>query len=279
MSGRREFEDFIPKGKLPFGAIIIIGLILLALTRSFFTIDAGHGGVLFEPLSGGVDTEKTYGEGLHFKMPWNKVEEYETRMQELTEDMPVLSSNGLDIKVNLSCQVHPEFNKLGFLHQEKGKDYIRRVVLPALRSATRSVIGRYTPEELYSTKREAIESEIFDESAKILERQYVVVERILVKDVSLPDKIKMAIENKLKQEQESLEYEFRIQKAQKEAERKKIEAQGIQEFQTIVSRSITPALLKWKGVEATEALSLSQNSKVVIIGGGDGGLPVILNAE
>jgi len=97
--------------------------------------------------------------------------------------------------------------------------------------------------------------------------------------VTLPPKIKDAIELKLKQEQESLEYEFRIQKATKEAERKKIEAQGIQEFQTIVSQSITPSLLKWKGVEATEALSISNNSKVVIIGGGDGGLPVILNAE
>ena len=148
-----------------------------------------------------------------------------------------------------------------------------------IRSVSREVIGNYLPEELYSTKREAIEDEIFDYLKAKIEKNYINLDAILIRDVTLPLTLQAAIEQKLKQEQESLEYEFKIDKAKKEAERKEIEARGIAEFQKIVNRTITPQLLKWKGVEATQEISKSQNAKVIVIGNGDGDLPIILGGQ
>ena len=135
------------------------------------------------------------------------------------------------------------------------------------------------PEELYSTKREAIEDEIYDSTKKKIESKYLMLDAILIRDVTLPQTLRAAIEQKLKQEQEALEYEFKIDKAKKEAERKEIEAKGISEFQKIVTRTITPQLLKWKGIEATQEISKSPNTKVVVIGNNDGELPIILGGD
>jgi regulator of protease activity HflC (stomatin/prohibitin superfamily) len=141
------------------------------------------------------------------------------------------------------------------------------------------VIGNYLPEELYSTKREAIEDEIYALTRVNIEAKYLRLDAILIRDVTLPTTLRTAIEQKLKQEQESLEYEFKIDKARKEAERKEIEANGIAKFQQIVNKTITPQLLKWKGVEATQEISKSTNAKVIVIGNGDGDLPIILGGQ
>ena len=140
-------------------------------------------------------------------------------------------------------------------------------------------MAQYLPEEINTTKRELIELKIFDEVVTKMGENYVKVNEILIRNIVLPPSLQQAIERKLKQEQESLEYEFRIQKASKEAERKKIEADGIRAFQEIVNKSITKDLLKWKGIEATENLAKSPNSKIVVIGNGDQSLPVILNSD
>ena len=142
-----------------------------------------------------------------------------------------------------------------------------------------SGVIEYLPEELYSTRREAIEDEIFGYLKEKIEKNYINLDAILIRDVTLPLTLQTAIEQKLKQEQESLEYEFKIDKARKEAERKEIEAKGIFEFQRIVNRSITPQLLKWKGIEATQEIAKSPNAKVIVIGNGDGDLPIILGGE
>ena len=157
------------------------------------------------------------GEGFHIVAPWNKVFVYEVRQQELFEKMKVLSSNGLEIQIDASAWYEPVYDQLGNLHQSLGQGYLQRVIQPAIRSAARSVIGRYTPDDLYSTKRDAIQIEIFEETKKILDKQYVQLNEVLVRDVTLPPTIKDAIERKLKQEQESLEYEFRLVTAAKEA--------------------------------------------------------------
>ena len=149
-------------------------------------------------------------------------------------------------------------------------------MLPAIRSAARSVVGRYTPEQLYSSKRDAIQQEIFNETKKIVEDQYIQLNEILVRDVTLPPTIKEAIERKLRQEQESLEYEFRLTKAQKEAERQKIDAEGKAVANKILSESLTDKVLKEKGIQATLELAKSNNSKVIVIGSGDDGMPIIL---
>lgn len=258
--------------------VAFVGLILIvALSGSMFvTIDPGHKGVMFYPLGSGLDSENTYGQGLHFKAPWNKMFIYDVRILEQTEDMDVLARNGLTIHIDLSFRYRVEESEIGYLHDEIGTDFANVVVIPEIRSATRKVIGKYLPEELYSTKREVIQEEVFAYTDSVLTTRHVQLDAVLIRSVTLPAKIKEAIEAKLKQEQESAEYEFRIAKETKEAERKRIEAQGIKDFQDIVSEGISEKLLKWKGIEATQDLAKSPNSKMVIIGGGEDGLPVIL---
>lgn len=268
----------LPKIGIP---IIIVAIILIIiLAKSAVTIDAGHAGVLYETLKNGVDSEKEpLGPGFHIIAPWNRVIDYETLQQEDPETMSVLSSNGLDIKLDASVLYEPDIKNLGRLHNEKGKDYLKRVLKPAVRSAARSVVGRYTPEQLYSSKRDAIQEEIYLETKNIVESQYIQLNNILIRDVTLPPTIKEAIERKLKQEQQSLEYEFRLVTAHKEAERQIIEAQGKADANRILSASLTDKILQDKGIEATIKLAESPNSKVVVIGSGDSGMPIILGNQ
>ncbi|MGB5419781.1 prohibitin family protein [Algibacter sp.] len=265
----------LPKVAFPF----IIGAILLVivLAKSAVTIDSGEAGVLFKTFGEGVVTdEPPMAEGFHIVAPWNKVYIYEVRQQELFEKMKVLSSNGLEIQIDASAWYEPVYKDLGNLHQSLGQNYLQRVIMPSIRSAARSVVGRYTPEQLYSSKRDAIQDEIFEETKKILEKQYVQLNEVLVRDVTLPNTIKEAIERKLRQEQESLEYEFRLVTAAKEAEKVIIEAKGKAESNRILSASLTDKILQDKGIEATVKLSESPNSKVIVIGSGDSGMPIIL---
>lgn len=267
-----------PKGGAKMILGVVIGfIVLIVLWKSFQTVRGGQGGVLFK-LTTGIDTDMPYSEGLHLIAPWNDLIVYEVRQQEVMEKMEVLSSNGLKIFVEVSVWYQPDFKDLPKLHQEKGQHYVQRVVNPSIRSATRSVIGRYTPEEIYSTKRDAIQTEIYEETKKILDKQYVQLNEVLVRDITLPAKIQSAIENKLKQEQESLEYEFKLQKASKEAEKVMIEAKGKAEANKILNASLTPNILKEKGIEATLKLAQSPNTKVVVVGGADG-LPLILGGN
>jgi prohibitin 1 len=265
-------------GGLKIGWIFLILFLVIILFKSTTTIRSGQAGVLYKTFGGGVDTERTYGEGFHFVAPWNNMIIYAVRHQEVFEKMSVLSSNGLEIKLDASAWFQPDYENLGKLHQEKGEDYIDRILLPTIRSAARSVVGRYTPEQLYSSKRDAIQQEIFEESKKIVSSQYIQLNEILVRDVTLPPTIKEAIERKLKQEQEALEYEFRLVKAKKEAERQKIDAEGKAVANKILSASLTDKILKEKGIGATLALAQSPNSKVVVVGGKDG-LPLILGNQ
>ena len=267
--------DKLPKAGIPAITLIIFAVIILA--KSAITIGSGEAGVLYKVFDGGVVTDQPpLGEGFHIIAPWNKVIIYEIRQQELFEKMKVLSSNGLEIQIDASAWYKPITEDLGKLHQEKGENYLERIIQPAIRSAARSVVGRYTPEQLYSSKRDAIQEEIYEETKKILDKQYVQLNEVLVRDVTLPGTIKDAIERKLKQEQESLEYEFRLVTAQKEAERQIIEAQGKADANRFLSASLTDKILSDKGIEATIKLSESNNSKVVVIGSGKDGLPLIL---
>ena len=276
MSSRNQQQlPQIPKGLAPIIFLVIIGLILFS--KSFVTVDRGENGVLWKRFDGGVVTDQpALGEGFHIVAPWNKVDIYNIRQQNMfIQEMEVLSSNGLEIKLDVSVLYMPKTTELGLLHKTKGENYDQVVIVPEIRSAARSVIGRYTPEQLYSSKRDIIQKEIFDEIKIKAEKQHVQINDVLVRDVTLPPTIKDAIERKLKQEQEFLEYEFRLQKAKKEAEKQRIEAQGKADANRILSASLTDKILKDKGIEATLKLSESPNSKVVIVGGKDG-MPLIL---
>lgn len=267
--------DKLPKIALPIIFALIVLIILIS--KSAVTVNSGEAGVLFETFGEGVVTdEPPLGEGFHLVAPWNKVFIYEVRQQEAFEKLKVLSSNGLDIQLEASAWFQPKYESLGKLHQEKSEMYKERILLPAIRSAARSVVGRYTPEQLYSSKRDAIQNEIFEETRKIVDGQYIQLNEILVRDVTLPTTIKDAIERKLKQEQESLEYKFRLVTAEKEAQRVRIEAQGKADANSILSASLTDEILQDKGIDATLKLAESQNAKVVVVGSGESGLPLIL---
>ncbi|MGB1041275.1 MAG: prohibitin family protein, partial [Flavobacteriales bacterium] len=263
--------------KLGVGGIIIAIILIMVVWKSSVTIGYGEAGVLYKTFGGGtVIDQLPLDEGFHFIAPWNKVEKYNTKQQELFQKaMTVLSSNGLEIDLDISVLYKPQIEKLGLLHKKKGVNYEETVIIPEIKAITRSVVGRYTPEQLYSTKRDAIQSEIYEEMKKECIEQYVQINSVKVRNVTLPKTIKEAIETKLKQEQEFKEYEFRLQKANKEAERQRIDAEGKAAANRILNASLTPNILKEKGIEATLKLAESPNSKVVIVGGKDG-MPIIL---
>tara|TARA_B100001175_G_C19498900_1_gene636931 strand:- start:1774 stop:2592 length:819 start_codon:yes stop_codon:yes gene_type:complete len=266
----------LPKIGLP---ILALGfLFLILISRSSINIGYGEAGVLFKTFGGGVVTdEPALGEGFRIIAPWNKVYLYNVKQQEFFEgNMQVLSSNGLEISLDVSVLYQPDIDQLGKLHQEKGENYVNIVLIPQIRAVARSVVGRYTPEQLYSTKRDAIQNEIFEETQKVVKDQYIQLNAVLVRDVTLPQAIKEAIERKLKQEQEALEYEFRIAKSIQEAERQRIDAEGKAKANRILSASLSKLILQEKGIEATLQLAQSPNSKVIVIGSGDSGMPIIL---
>ena len=190
--------------------------------------------------------------------------------------MEVLSANGLTIRTELSYRYRPIQEKIGVLHNNVGENYHERIVIPEIRSATREVIGKYLPEELYSSKRDSIQTEIFDLAAARISEKNIALDAVLIRDVGLPEKLKQAIERKLQEEQSSLEYEFRLTRAEKEAERQRIEAEGKAAADRILSQSLTDKVLRDKGIEATLRLAESPNAKVIVVGGGDEGLPLIL---
>lgn len=259
----------------------VVGLIVLLIFSSsmFFTIQPGERAVVFKRFSGGLEKDNIKGQGFRAIAPWNKMIIYDVRQKEKSESMDVLSSNGLNISIDVTLWYNPIPDEIGYLHEEIGKDYITQIIIPGIRSATRSVIGRYTPEEIYSSKRDEIATEIITDTKKLLAGRHVSVNNVLIRSVKLPSNIKQAIETKLQQEQKSLEYKYKLEVAQKEAERKMIEAEGIKKSQQIITESLTDKLLTWQGIEATKELAESNNTKIVIVGGGKSGLPLILNTN
>lgn len=259
----------------------IVGIILISILSSstFLTIDAGNRGVLFKRFGGGLVMDKTYEPGFHIVPPWNKMTIYNVRIQEDYETMETLSRNGLNIKVELSYLYRPVIENLPYLHDEIGVDYSENILKPELRSATREVIGKYLPEELYSSKRENIQSEIFEETSTSILPKHIYLDAVLIREVKLPESLEQAIERKLKEEQASLEYEFRLEREEKEAQRILIEARAKAEANTILSSSLDELVLRDKGINATLELANSENAKVIVIGSGEDGLPVILGNQ
>jgi regulator of protease activity HflC (stomatin/prohibitin superfamily) len=252
-------------------------MVFFALTNtSFLTIDPGEKGVLFKRFAGGLEKDKLYDQGFHVVAPWNKMYIYDVRIKEGFEKMEVLSKNGLNIVIELSYLYSPEAAKIGYLHDEVGPDYLNRILIPQVRSATREVIGKYLPEELYSTQREAIQDEVFNETKLSVDPKYILLDAILIREVELPQTLQEAIERKLKEEQLSLEYEFKLSRETQEAERLIIAANAQAEANRIISSSLTDKILQDKGINATIELAKSPNSKVVVVGGGESGLPLIL---
>jgi len=243
------------------------------------TVPSGHGGIVFDTFNKGTQKD-LYGEGLQVLRVGKDLIVYDLRVQEMKEDLNVLSNNGLDLKVDASVRYRVDPPKLFELHTQTGPKYADILIGPIIRSETRKVFGRYAPEEIYSTKREQIEKEIYDEVSRALAGKHVIVEAILVRDVGLPEAIRQAIADKLAEEQRSQKMVFTLGKERQEAERKQIEAEGIAKYQSIVRQGLTEEYLRLKGIEITEKLASSPNAKIILVGsGGSGGLPLVYQPD
>lgn len=257
------------------GAIVLFLLIIFG-SQMFVTIQPGERGVIFRKFTSGLDLENIYEPGFKVIAPWNDMYVYNVKEQQSEETMDILDKSGLSIKMDVSIRFNPTYEKIGYLHQSFGTGYISQLVIPEVRSSVRQVAGRYTAEEIYSTKRKEVEMDIINETLNVLKNNHIDMKALLIRAISLPDQIKNAIEEKLKQEQEALAYQYKLQTATAEAERQKIAAEGEATANKIINSSLTPSLLKMRGIETTLELSKSPNTKVVIIGSGADGLPLIL---
>jgi len=260
-------------------AIRLIGLAILALVlivalfNSVTRVGTGHVGVL--TLFGKV-TGETLGEGIHIINPLKTNNEMSIQTQTLKESASVPSSEGLMMSLDTSLIYHLNPGRAAEVFQLINADYEEKVVEPTLRSAIREATASHSANALYTGEREMVGKQIYDQLTTELNKRGLIVENVLLRDIQLPATLKAAIEAKQQAEQESLAMNFRLQKETQEAQRKRIEAAGVRDFQQIVAQGITPSLLEWKGIEATENLAKSANSKVVVIGNNKNGLPLIL---
>jgi regulator of protease activity HflC (stomatin/prohibitin superfamily) len=254
---------------LGFIGFILVILLFSAITR----VDSGAVGVL--TLFGRV-TGEVLPEGMHLINPLKTNHELSIRTQELKETASVPSAEGLVMNLDTSLIYHLNPEKAADVYQKIGPNYVMVLIEPNLRSAIREATASHSANALYSGEREMVAKQIVAQLTNQLSQRGVVVESILLRDIQLPNTLRASIELKQQAEQEALAMSFRLQKEKQEAERKRIEAQGISDFQRIVAQGISSQLLEWKGIEATENLAKSPNAKIVVIGSGKNGLPLIL---
>ncbi len=264
--------------RLPIIILGVVGFIIFMTLSSslFYTIEATERAVVFYPFGQGLDKDNVMTPGLHFKAPWNDVYSYRVNETNSEENMDVLDKSGLSIHIDISVRFYPLPDKIGYLHENFTRDYVNVLVIPEVRSTVRQVMGRFTAEEIYSTKRAEVELAIKTETEETLSKNNVHATAVLIRSIELPAQIKGAIEDKLQQEQEALAYQFRLDREKSEAERKRIAAEGESRANLIINNSLTANLLKMRGIEATLELAKSPNSKVIVVGSGKDGLPMIL---
>jgi len=256
------------------GIGIISFVLVILLLSSVTRVGTGHVGVL--TLFGKVQTGEILGEGIHLINPLKTNNELSIQTQTLKESASVPSSEGLMMSLDTSLIYHLNPERAAEVFQKIGADYETVVVEPTLRSAIRESTASHTANALYTGEREIVAKQIQDQVTSALSQRGLVVENVLLRDIQLPATLKASIEAKQQAEQEALAMNFRLQKETQEAQRKRIEAAGVRDFQQIVAQGITPSLLEWKGIEATENLAKSPNTKVVVVGNNKNGLPLIL---
>lgn len=258
------------------GILAGVLVVLVALVASTVkVIPAGHVGV--KVLFGRVQPD-VLPEGLHLVNPLVTIVKMSVRTQEIFEHAEVPSKEGLNVILEASLLYHVDPAQAARLYRQVGPQYERVVLIPIFRSAIRGVTVQHDAKDLYTSGREVIANEIAQSLEKQISDRGLVLEQVLLRRVQLPKLVEEAINEKLAAEQQAQRMQFVLMKEAQEAERKRIEAKGIQDFQNIVSQGISEPLLRWKGIEATKTLAESQNTKVIIIGGRDG-LPLILNTD
>jgi regulator of protease activity HflC (stomatin/prohibitin superfamily) len=288
---RRFLDRSLPSLVIYLMVLTLVGVVLYPYT--LVTVPSGEVGVLWKRFGGGtvLDPRDLKDEGLHFIWPWNELFLYDLRVQSLTETYNAISSDGVSLTATINIRFRLKRDAIPTLHQVIGPNY-SKLLGPEIASQMREVIAQFTAEQVYSTARQEIQDKIRERTverlgSKMMEREGETSYNVAMRDtiilydtllygIELPALVVTAINRKTEQYYISEEYKFRVEREKRESERKKIEAEGIREFQQIVSQGISDSYLRWRGIEATLQLSQSTNSKVVVIGGGKDGLPIIL---
>ena len=261
---------------------ILLGLLVFAFLFNMivYNIYPGEAAVFWSRFFGGTDTLSVYPEGIHFIFPWDKMYVYNVRIQEIKPEMDVLTKNGLQVHIRLSIRYAPEYKLLGILHQQVGMDYADKVIIPEIEAVIREIVGTLDAEEVYTTGRKLI-VEAINKAIEQVAQRYINIDDVLVRGITLPEEVAESIRNKIKQKHLAEAHTYVIEREKKEATRKRIEAEGIRDHLNTIasSRFEKDQYLNWQGIKATEKLAESQNSKIIIIGSGKNGLPLILNTE
>lgn len=252
----------------------IFAALLIAFAQIWTVIPAGNVGVI--DFFGNV-SDKTLLPGVSIVNPLAKVVKFDARTQEMKEVMDVPSKEGLSVQLEISLLYSLNKENANRIYKKVGEDYVDKIIVPNFRSVVRGVTSQFDAQALYTGEREKLQQMIKNDLKKVVGPWGINIESSPLRRITLPSRLTAAIEEKLKADQESQRMQFVLRKEKQEAERKRIEARGIADFQNIVSRDITNKLLKWKGIEATENLAKSTNAKIVVIGAGKNGLPLILN--
>ncbi|MEO1019788.1 MAG: prohibitin family protein [Pseudomonadota bacterium] len=260
--------------------IFTLGLIALLLVtyllwnRMVVSIESGEAGVQYRYIFG-TELNEVYGEGVHVIWPWNRMFIYRVRFQTQQREYRLLTNTGLPVTISVAIRFRPDIRMLPLLHVEVGPNYADTIVFPETEAVLRRTIGQYDPEQVYTSARGFLETVLVG-SVSSVARRFVIIDDVLVRSVTLPEPVRVAIEEKSVLDEQRKAYSFRLQIAQREAERLEIEARGIQTYQEILTQSLTPDLLRWHGVQATRELAKSPNAKTVVVGAGNDGLPLIL---
>ncbi len=260
-------------------SLALVALVVAAfigLVQCWTIIPAGHVGVI--DFFGNV-SDQTLKPGVNFVNPMANVVKFDARTQELKEVMNVPSKEGLSVELEISLLYSLSFENANKIYKTVGEDYVEKILIPQFRSVVRGVTAKYEARALYTAEREQLSREMETELSKLVEPRGITLEAAPLRQIILPPGLTLSIEEKLKSEQESQRMQFVLQRETQEAERKRIEAKGISDFQNIVAKGISDQLLKWKGIEATEKLAGSNNTKIVVIGSGKDGLPLILGGN
>ncbi len=263
------------KGSATISLMVAFGAALIALSNCFTVVPAGNVGVVdfF-----GTVSDNTLKAGINFVNPLARVIKMSIKTQEIKEVMNVPSKEGLTVQLEVSVLYHLNPEKAADVYKTVGEDYVSVILEPQFRSVTRGVTAGFEAKALYTSEREHLSQLILDDVIKTTSDRGITVESVPLRSVGLPPGLAASIEQKLQAEQESQRMQFVLTKEKQEADRKRIEAQGISDFQKIVNQGLNSQLLTWKGIEATEKLANSPNTKVIIVGGKDG-LPLILDTK
>lgn len=269
----RMGQGINPKGVAVVILLIFGGMVLLSAVT---VVPAGHVGVvdLF-----GVVSSKALTAGPHLVIPLSRVHKMSIQTKEEKETAAVPSKEGLIMGLEVSLWFKVDSGKAPELYKTVGLGYEEVIVRPLLRSALRGVTAAHEAKDLYTSARDEIANLVFVEMEKAAFEKGISIEKVLLRDVRPPETVARAIEAKLKAEQEAEQMKFVLQKERQEADRKRVEAAGVRDFQQIIAQGLSPSLLAWKGIEATEKLANSQNSKIVVIGNTKSGLPLIFSGK